>query len=152
MPKISQICANCGEEFWEYESNHRKYCSEKCSRLASRTARPSCKVCGKPVRLMRNIYCSKSCSNIGKPKGCAIPSEITSYAGLYWKLQKMYPTPEPCQLCGADGQHRHHPDYDKPYEIVWLCESCHHKLHPRNRKVRTKKIRLHTESFTGRAE
>ena len=32
----------------------------------------------------------------------------------------MYPIPEPCAVCGADGQHRHHPDYTKPFEIVEL--------------------------------
>ena len=61
-----------------------------------------------------------------------------------WLKQKLYPDPEPCIMCGVIGEHRHHPDYEKPLEIVWLCESCHHKLHPRNKKVRT--IQLYISS------
>ncbi len=37
------------------------------------------------------------------------------------------------QVCGADGcfelGHRHHPDYNKPKEIVWLCRKHHCLLH-----------------------
>ena len=142
--KVEQTCPNCGKVFWEYPSNHRKHCSGKCYWEAKRKERPRCKVCGKPVRLMRNTYCSRSCrsKDIGlQPRG------ITSYSGLYCKLQQLYPTPEPCVMCGKMGEHRHHPDYHKPFDIVWLCESCHHKLHPRNRKVRT--VQIHTEGKQG---
>lgn len=27
----------------------------------------------------------------------------------------------------------HHEDYDKPFEIIWLCPSCHYKFHPQNK-------------------
>lgn len=60
--------------------------------------------------------------------------------------KKMYPIPEPCAICGKDGQHRHHPDYSKPFEIVWLCESCHHKLHSGKHRVRPKEIHIYTKS------
>ena len=35
--------------------------------------------------------------------------------------------PDACWDCGkpADILHRHHPDYAKPKEIVWLCPACH---------------------------
>lgn len=36
----------------------------------------------------------------------------------------------PCYFCG--GVHRlqaHHEDYDHPLDVVWLCASCHGKLH-----------------------
>src|SRR5688572_6263292 len=87
--------------------------------------RPGCKLCGQPVRLMRNTYCGRSCRN--KDLGFQ-ERGITSYSGLYWKLQRLYPNPEPCK-CGAMGQHRHHPDYSKPLEIVWLCAPCHRREH-----------------------
>lgn len=44
--------------------------------------------------------------------------------------------PETCSDCGKP--HRkvqgHHPDYDKPYDVVWLCPPCHRKQHPRPKR------------------
>jgi len=35
-----------------------------------------------------------------------------------------------CSRCGDAGYiHAHHPDYDKPREVVWFCTSCHKKEH-----------------------
>jgi len=35
-----------------------------------------------------------------------------------------------CYFCGsADRLHAHHEDYDHPLDVVWLCSSCHGKLH-----------------------
>jgi len=34
-----------------------------------------------------------------------------------------------CALCGAPEAQKHHPDYDKPLLIVWLCRDCHRELH-----------------------
>ena len=34
--------------------------------------------------------------------------------------------PEACQMCGLTKRlERHHPDYDLPLLIVWLCKPCH---------------------------
>lgn len=37
--------------------------------------------------------------------------------------------PQPCADCGADKSEKHHEDYSKPFEIVWLCRKCHRKRH-----------------------
>jgi hypothetical protein len=37
--------------------------------------------------------------------------------------------PQPCVSCGAEKAEKHHPDYSKPMEVVWLCRRCHVKLH-----------------------
>lgn len=35
-----------------------------------------------------------------------------------------------CENCGStENLHRHHPDYDKPLEIMVLCEPCHKEVH-----------------------
>ena len=134
--RIEYKCEMCGKLWFDYQSNHRRYCSKQCANKAKETVRPNCKVCGKPVRTMHNIYCSKDCSNGDREYG------ITSYSGLYYRIQHMFPEPQPCVDCGKPGEHRHHEDYNKPFEIVWLCESCHHSRHPRNDKVRTIKIHI----------
>jgi hypothetical protein len=38
--------------------------------------------------------------------------------------------PGACQHCGAKGKtDAHHPDYQRPAEVVFLCRSCHMKCH-----------------------
>lgn len=35
----------------------------------------------------------------------------------------------PCEKCGKKRSQAHHPDYDKPLKIVWLCTLCHRHIH-----------------------
>ena len=36
---------------------------------------------------------------------------------------------EPCCVCGATKSLAHHEDYDKPLEVMWLCQPCHKQRH-----------------------
>jgi hypothetical protein len=36
---------------------------------------------------------------------------------------------QPCCRCGAEKTVAHHEDYDKPLEVVWLCQPCHKQRH-----------------------
>lgn len=36
---------------------------------------------------------------------------------------------QPCVVCGALKVDAHHEDYDKPYDVVWLCRKHHRALH-----------------------
>lgn len=36
---------------------------------------------------------------------------------------------QPCSLCNEPKSVAHHEDYDKPLEIVWLCQPCHKQHH-----------------------
>jgi len=36
---------------------------------------------------------------------------------------------EPCYFCGATTDiEMHHPDYDQPLRVYWLCRRCHRKV------------------------
>ncbi len=34
-----------------------------------------------------------------------------------------------CRVCGAVDVQAHHPDYDNPRIVEWLCGPCHKKAH-----------------------
>lgn len=38
-------------------------------------------------------------------------------------------TKYPCWICGKTNVHGHHPDYDQPLNVVWLCPLHHKQLH-----------------------
>jgi len=40
---------------------------------------------------------------------------------------------EPCVICNCLPTHRHHPDYDKPTEVIFLCPF-HHKAEHKKMK------------------
>lgn len=37
-------------------------------------------------------------------------------------------TPWPCEVCGASAE-AHHPDYDAPLLVTWLCDAHHKQVH-----------------------
>ena len=51
--------------------------------------------------------------------------------------------PHKCEKCGSDntfkdgrsGIQAHHCDYDKPMEVMWLCQPCHHQWHKENKAL-----------------
>lgn len=40
-----------------------------------------------------------------------------------------------CEYCSSADSKAHHPDYDKPLDVVWLCNDCHRREHSRLRGV-----------------
>ena len=40
-------------------------------------------------------------------------------------------TAKPCEVCGIKKVHAHHDDYDRPYEVRWLCPQHHKDRHSR---------------------
>ena len=36
---------------------------------------------------------------------------------------------QPCAVCGAPNAHGHHADYNKPLEVMFLCQLHHDQIH-----------------------
>lgn len=47
--------------------------------------------------------------------------------------------PTSCSWCGDTEQpiHAHHPDYNRPLMVVWICRPCHQQHHETYRVERT---------------
>lgn len=42
--------------------------------------------------------------------------------------------PDKCSECAKEGKiHAHHEDYNKPLDVIWLCEACHGEKHKKYR-------------------
>ena len=42
---------------------------------------------------------------------------------LHGEIEKEF-----CAVCNSDAE-AHHPDYDKPLEVIWLCHKHHMQMH-----------------------
>ena len=65
---------------------------------------------------------------------------ITEYALRIGALVR----PDTCESCGKkpeqmkDGRTKiqsHHADYNKPLEVMWLCQKCHHEWHKNHSSI-----------------
>jgi len=59
-----------------------------------------------------------------------------SYAHVYLRRGKIQR--KPCIHCGESKAEMHHPDYNKPLDIVWLCRPCHLALHAEENPAESK--------------
>lgn len=48
---------------------------------------------------------------------------------VFWMIKGGMLKRQPCEVCGEIKVEAHHKDYNKPYEVVWLCRKHHMEWH-----------------------
>lgn len=122
------ICGRCGEFLDLSRLGKQRYC-KKCHAEHMRATRPK----------------HSELNPIQKKKSIA-----RSYARVYQLKGGLIP--QPCEKCGSEKVEKHHEDYDKPLEVIWLCRPCHLDLHQKNKVEDLEMEAQNTESkFSGQA-
>jgi site-specific DNA-cytosine methylase len=76
-------------------------------------------------------------------RGGAVSDDHAQNVVEYALQQGVLTRPEKCEECGSDGKFKdgrtsiqaHHCDYNKPLEVMWLCQKCHHVWHKNNQPI-----------------
>jgi len=61
----------------------------------------------------------------------ANPKKIWAHSAFRSALRRGLITRQPCEVCGALQAEGHHPDYDRPMHVIWLCRAHHQAEHRR---------------------
>lgn len=56
------------------------------------------------------------------------PNRYASHLAVWKAIRKGELKKQPCYVCGSVAE-AHHPDYDRPLDVVWLCPPHHKQAH-----------------------
>lgn len=79
-----------------------------------------------------NISNKKQKSAINRAYREANPKKYVAQSAVGNALHRGDLVKQPCEVCGKSEVHGHHPDYDKPLEVMWLCPEHHSEWHRLN--------------------
>lgn len=114
-PKKKHVCKGCGKEF-EHKYDRTEYCSIACYGNTDEQKQKRYQAVKK--WRSKNLVKARKRDNLGR------------------RTRRRFPDKESCCInrCDVIGE-AHHPDYEKPYEIVWLCRKHHREAHSGGKSV-----------------
>ena len=62
------------------------------------------------------------------------PNKYKATQALNYAVKTGQVQQEPCCICGKQAE-AHHPDYDRPLDVVWLCPPHHKQAHALTKKA-----------------
>ena len=75
-----------------------------------------------PERVKKNLECNRIWRKADKRRTAAHNAVARAL-----RIGKLIPLP--CERCGDENSLAHHEDYDKPLDVMWLCQPCHKQRH-----------------------
>lgn len=133
-----RICKKCGEgkplsDYYKHpkgKNGHDTKCKECAKKLVTAARdrnidavraydRERAKL---PHRVAANVENTRQYRAKNKKRTAC--NRAVAYAISKGKLSKL-----PCWVCGDSQVEAHHPDYDAPLSVVWLCAVHHKEIH-----------------------
>ena len=71
----------------------------------------------------------KACTEINRLWRGEDKRRVTAHNAVARAIKKGDLVRSSCIRCGEDKSIAHHEDYDKPLEVMWLCQPCHKQRH-----------------------
>lgn len=118
-------CKECNKvdvkENTERRSDYYKAYDRLRSNLPHRAAGNSAHSKREDVKERRRTCAKNTTATALKRKSAAVAVNNAVRDGKMFKL--------PCIVCGEIEVQGHHPDYDKVYDVIWLCTKHHGEVH-----------------------
>lgn len=113
-------CKSCG-----LGKNHSEFYKHRFTASGYET---SCKIC---TRARSKRWRAEKPEKVNEQHKLRDPNKIMARRRLNDAIRKgRIKKPICCEHCGLmEKLHGHHEDYSKPLEVIWLCPTCHSKLH-----------------------
>jgi len=128
------ICLNCKEKRF----HHAKQLCDTCYEKAFKRKKELCHICNKIKELHTKHLCKNCYKNLlNKTIAQKIKNKARRKA-----FNNLKNSPLACERCKklTKKLSRHHPDYSKPLEIMWLCKKCHIIEDKKIKNVNNKKV------------
>lgn len=112
--------------------NHKPY--KVCSKCDNKLPISLFRKCGQSTMGQRFRGECKKCSikydKIWNKNRYAHKDKRRAMSKLHEAVKSKKIIKENCLVCSNSNYiDAHHPDYNKPLEVIWLCKSCHQKVH-----------------------
>lgn len=68
---------------------------------------------------------------MGEKNGGKSEAAVRAHSKLNYRVRLgLVRPPQHCERCGKRKKlEAHHSNYNRPYDVRWLCAHCHHEVH-----------------------
>jgi hypothetical protein len=121
------------EYYEEYQKKYqKKYYQENKNKLNKQARQYQSKNKEKIRKQHREYYLKNKKRKYEQSRRWVLdnPQKTLAHRQTYNAIQKGFLVKQSCEICGSTlNIEAHHPDYNKPLNIIWLCRDCHKLLH-----------------------